>query len=183
MAALSLILLPVTTETSTPTRNEMGFSSNVSQQPHDHHRYQNVHQKPQYQKQYQYTPSIDQKCYASTPEDIIIPHLSPTQSKAMNELVSYQRCWEAIHQRTIKQLEWVKGWWFFIISICYAFAMTDLFFSQMPKKGYIPPLSFKVCFVLLSRSNLCLESSSRHKFGLEKHRLAGDSGRMLVSGL
>ena len=162
MAALSLILLPVITETSTPTRHEMGFSSNVSQQPHDHHRYQNVHQKPQYQNQYQYTPSIDQKCYASTPEDTIIPHLSPTQSKAMNELVSYQRCWEAIYQRTIKQLEWVKGWWFFIISICYAFAMTDLFFSQMLKKGYIPPPSFKVCFVLLSRPNLCLESSSRH---------------------
>lgn len=160
MAASSLILLPVTTETSTPTSNEMGFSPNVSQQPYNHH--QHVYQTPQYQHQYQYTSSIDQKCYASTPEDTIIPHLSPTQSKAMNELVFYQRFWEAIHQRTIKQLEWVKGWWFFILSICYAFAMTDLFVSKMPKKGYIPPLSFKVCFVLLSRPNLCLESPSRH---------------------
>jgi hypothetical protein len=36
----------------------------------------------------------------------------------VNELVFYQRCWEAIHQRTIKQLEWVKGWWSFILSAC-----------------------------------------------------------------
>jgi hypothetical protein len=117
MAALSLILLPMTTEASTPTKNEKGGSSSVSQQPYDHLENHNVYQTPQYQYQHQYPPSVDQTCCASTPEDTIIPNLSPTQSKDVNELVFYQRCWEAIHQRTIKQLEWVKGWWPFTSSV------------------------------------------------------------------
>uniref|UniRef100_A0A093VVH3 Uncharacterized protein n=1 Tax=Talaromyces marneffei PM1 TaxID=1077442 RepID=A0A093VVH3_TALMA len=110
MVALSLIPLPVSAETSTPTNAETRFSSSIPQHQYDHHQYQNVyqHQPPQYQNQHQYAPSIQQTDYSYARENTVIPHLSPTQSKAMNELVSYQRCWEAIHQRTIKQLEWVK---------------------------------------------------------------------------
>ncbi|OKL60397.1 hypothetical protein UA08_04033 [Talaromyces atroroseus] len=136
MAELSLILLPVPAEISMSEKAARSLPKQ-QQYPYQYQPYQPYQPKQLQQPQSPNMPSppatvqsSDSPAPLPSPSPSPLPSLSlsnPTsapasvspssspapappsmQSTLFDELASYQRIWDAIHQRTVKQLQWIQ---------------------------------------------------------------------------